>query len=471
MADLLSIATENESQNDLKIYEDRLKQQMEKDGMVLAFVTATKPDFYKQAPVVKEAVEEDMPVFILHTGQHYDELLGHGLEEYGVEENVAVNLGIRGGLSEKTAQVHRRIKLFADYLESEWPEKTVLPIVHGDTHAAGIIPQAWMFATNQAVAHNEAGLRSMSPSFENIENPGKFVEDQWDEEKWSVNRAEPFPEQYDTFIGSAASVYHFAPVKLNREHLEREAYPRKVSKDDRIEVVGNSVVNAIKMKTNEALEETIFDIYPVLEEKDDWIRVDIHRRANLLEDRFKAIVNAVIQLVENGHNVNFVELNATKKALKEYGLRDKLVALDENRENFLFTGLWKKHAHVYEFLESGQCLAELTDSGSMQEELNYIDETICLTARFNTDRPETVFESKTNLLVPPVESDFMREMVEYVINNSELREEIQKGPNLYGENPAKQIVSFLQEKDDEAPFDWAHDRTGFQLSGENLDYL
>jgi len=142
--------------------------------------------------------------------------------------------------------------------------------------------------------------------------------------EWSIQRSEPFPEQYDTFVGSAASLYQFAPVDLNRDHFVNEGYPAEVGGHERIPVVGNSVVDAIEMKSGADLEESIFDIYPVLEQRDEWIRVDIHRRANLLPERFKAIIEGVIELVEQGHNVNFIELTATERALRNYGYREKL---------------------------------------------------------------------------------------------------------------------------------------------------
>ncbi|WP_459193430.1 UDP-N-acetyl glucosamine 2-epimerase [Halosimplex sp. J119] len=467
---------------DPTIYDERLAAEMDRGEFVLAVVTATKPDFYKQAPVVAAARERGLPCFVIHTGQHYDDLLGHGLEEYDLEDAIAVDLGIRGDLSEKTAQTMLAVRQVADRLE-EWPDTTVLPLVHGDTHAAAIFPQAWLFATNQQVAHNEAGLRGMAPDYDAVPaagatpgsdagdypDPEALVEEQWSGE-WSVDRTEPFPEQYDTFVGSAAARYHFAPVERNREHLEAEGYPRTVDGRERIPVVGNSVVDAIQMKEGHD-GESVFDVYPVLEERDDWIRVDIHRRANLLPGRFEALVEGVIALVEDGHNVNFVELTATKHALERHGYRDRLRRLADERENFLFTGLWKKHAHVYEFLESGQCLAELTDSGSMQEELNHIDEACCLTARFNTDRPETVFEANTNLLVPPVSGEFVHEMVTHVLE-SDVRERLQSGPDLYGENVGERIVDFLAKRRDEGVFEWSHERQGFDgVGGQTVDYL
>lgn len=452
-----------------EIYADRLEAQCTGEDFALAVVTATKPDFYKQAPVVAAANERDLPCFVIHTGQHYDDVLGHGLEEYGLEEHVGADLGVRGTLTEKTAQMHLAVSELATTLDAY--DATVLPMVHGDTHAAGIFPQAWLFATNQRVAHNEAGLRGMAPEYGETVDPEALVAAQWDGE-WTIERSEPFPEQYDTFVGSAASIYQFAPVGLNRDHLVDEGYPATVAGQERIPVVGNSVVDAIQTKGGAGLEESIFDIYPVLEERDEWIRVDIHRRANLLPDRFTAILEGVFALVEDGYNVNFVELTATQRALETYGYRDQLERLAETNENFLFTGLWRKHAHVYEFLQSGQCFAELTDSGSMQEELNHIDEAICLTVRFNTDRPETVFDAETNLLVPPVSGRVVRDMVEHVAETDAVRDRMTAGDKLYGQDVGERIVDFLAERRDEGVFEWTHERLGFEQDSDHaFEYL
>ncbi len=452
-----------------EIYPDRIAAQCAGEEFALAVVTATKPDFYKQAPVVAAAAARDVPCFVIHTGQHYDDVLGHGLEEYGLERHIGVDLGVRGNLTEKTAQMHRAVAELVDELDQY--DTTVLPIVHGDTHAAGIFPQAWLFATNQRVAHNEAGLRGMAPEYDAVGSPESFVTAQW-EGDWKIERSEPFPEQYDTFVGSAASLYQFAPVELNRQHLVDEGYPVAVDGQERIPVVGNSVVDTVEMRGEVELAESVFDRYPILETRDRWIRVDIHRRANLRRDRFTALVEGVVSLVERGYNVVFIEMTATGAALERYGYREQLERLAEQHENFLFTGLWKKHAYVYEFLQSGQCFAELTDSGSMQEELNQIDETICLTARFNTDRPETVFDANTNLLVPPISGEHVRRMVEYVAETESVRREIQSGEKLYGENVGDRIVEFLVDRRETDAFEWTHERLGFgDDSDQSFEYL
>ncbi len=176
-------------------------------------------------------------------------------------------------------------------------------------------------------------------------------------------------------------------------------------------LLGNSIVDAVETKLKEKPEESIFDIYSDLEE-DEWIRVDIHMRSNLSRRRFFAIFEGVLNLVEMGYNIVWIELPAIKFALEKYGLRKKLIKLSEEKKNFLFTGLWKYYAHVIEFISSDHFLAELTDSGSMQEELNYLSKP-CLTVRFNTDRPETVFEARSNLLVPPYSGGFFSGFVTF----------------------------------------------------------
>ena len=74
---------------------------------VLAIVTGTKPDFYKQAPLVLEAARQKLPVFVVDTGQHFDEVLRFGIEEFNLHKFVGCNLQIRGDLMEKASELIR----------------------------------------------------------------------------------------------------------------------------------------------------------------------------------------------------------------------------------------------------------------------------------------------------------------------------------------------------------------------------
>ncbi|MDQ3847423.1 MAG: UDP-N-acetylglucosamine 2-epimerase, partial [Thermoproteota archaeon] len=364
---------------------------------LIAIVIGTKPDFYKQAPLIREVIDNNIPAIVIDTGQHFDDLIGFGIKEFSIGEHVACNLKIRGDLVEKASDLIIKFAKFGRICKTRFPSVSVLPIVHGDTLVAGIAPLAWTYGLGQKVAQNEAGLRSMAPDAimdlrvnsepcrEDIES---FVDRQFNG-KWFIAREEPYPEQIDTWICSAGTQYFFAPTEVNKQNLIREGYP-----EASVHVVGNSRVDAINLKRKEKPHQSIFDLYSRAE-IGDWIRVDIHRRENLTKVRFSAIIEGISDLVKLGYKVLFIKLNATQYALNAYGLGTKLDKLaDSYPDNFIQTPLWKEYGHVVEFLDSGHCWAELTDSGSMQEELMYFPDVLSLTARLNTDRPETIFQAK-----------------------------------------------------------------------------
>jgi len=438
--------------NEKPIHEAMEKAKNEKKW-VLAFVIGTKPCFYKFYGSVVEADKAGIPNFIINSEQHYDDLLAHGLHEFNFKEKVGITLSIRGNLAQKSAELMIKINWFANYLKKKWPGVTVIPVVLGDTIMTSIVPAAWMFSRNEKAIQNEAGLRSMAPEI--MKNPGsvdteEFINQQFNG-PWTLLRNEPFPEQWDTFTSAAGSEFLFAPLELNKEHLIREGHPK-----ENIWVTGGVVVDALALKRKEKAKQSIFNIYPQLEQG-SWLRVDIHRRGNLTPTRFKAIIGAIKSLVEKGHNVNFIEMSATRMALDSYNLRDEINKLKEHK-NFLFTKIWPEYANVIEFFESKNCFGVLTDSGGVQEEMNLLNK-VCLTCRFNTDRPETVNQAKSNLLVPPIDKEFITNMIEHVYKDEELQKTMINSKNLYGEKVGEKFISEISKlmEKDEKPFKWAHE--------------
>src|SRR3989338_2946039 len=393
---------------------------------VLIFVIGTKPCFYKFYGSIVEAEKAGIPYFMI------------------------------------------KVSWLAKYLKKQWPEVTALPVVLGDTIMTAIVPVAWMFSRKEKAIQNEAGLRSMTPEVMKRYNKvdiETFVDQQF-YGKWMLMRNEPFPEQWDTYTSAAGSQYHFAPVELNKEHLLREGYP-----EENIWTIGGVVVYALELKRKTKPKTSIFGIYPKLE-KGDWIRVDIHRRENLTPRRFRSIVGAIKELVKDGRNINFIEMSATRMALDFYGLKKEVEKL-KGKKNFLYTKVWPEYGHVIEFFESDKCIAALTDSGGVQEELNLIGKT-CLTCRLTTDRPETIFDAKSNILVPPASKEIIIKMVSHVSDNESLRKHIESSKELYGSDVGKKfisVVSSLMENDDK-PFKWAHDTLKLWRDDEKgIDYL
>lgn len=449
---------------------------------ILSIVIGTKPDFYKQAPVVMEAIKEKLPIFIIDTGQHFDDTLGFGIKEFELQDSIGCNLQIRGDLMEKASDLIIKFGSFGRYCQKHFGNNSqILPLVHGDTLVAGIAPIAWVFGIGQKVAQNEAGLRSMSPeSMKYIKisevptriGVEKFINAQF-YGKWFLAREEPFPEQIDTWVCSAGTQYFFAPTKLNKDNLIREGYPEEF-----IHIVGNSVVDAIHFKRQQKSSRSIFDIYPKLE-NGEWIRMDIHRRENLTPHRFNTIIDGLVNVIENTeHKVVLVMLNATASALKLYNLEKKLLILAENYpDKFIITPLWREYAHVIEFLDSGHCWAEMTDSGSMQEELLYFPNVLSLTIRLNTDRPETIFDAKSNLLIPPINSQWITLLINEVFNRREgLGMQLTNKKQIYGRpgQVSKSIVEIIKKEFQNGEtnfFPWLHQRFNLWKEKQGLDYM
>ena len=435
---------------------------------VLAFVIGTKPCFYKFYGSIVSANKAGIPNFIINSNQHYDDVLTRGLSEFSLQSHVACNLSIRGDLAQKSAELMLKVSWFAKYLKKNWPSVTVVPVVLGDTIMTAIVPAAWMFSRIEKAVQVEAGLRSMAPEvmkrYKNVDIE-TFIDQQF-YGKWLLLRNEPFPEQWDTYTSAAGSEYLFAPINLNKDHLIREGYHEK-----NIWIVGGVVVDALALKRKEKTEKSIFDVYPQLE-NGQWLRVDIHRRENLTPRRFRAIIGSIEYLVEKGYNVNFIEMSATKQALDYYKMRGILNRLTKHK-NFLHTNVWPEYSHVVEFFESENCLAALTDSGGIQEELNLIGKA-CLTCRLSTDRPETVFDAKSNILVPPVSSDYIVKLMLHITKNDILLRKLENTRKLYGTNVGNKVISILSKliRKGERPFKWSHEVLGlWKEKSRGIEYL
>jgi UDP-N-acetylglucosamine 2-epimerase (non-hydrolysing) len=409
-----------------------------KRSWVLAFVVGTKPCFNKVYGAVQACRRRGLPLFVIDANQHYDSVLTFGLEEFRFQEHVGVNLQLRGDLVQKSGELFFKTAQFARWLKHNWPDVTVVPVVNGDTILCPIFPAAWMFARREKSIQNEAGLRSMAPRvFQDM--PGDialedFVHGQW-HGAWQLLRNEPFPEQWDTYVAAAGCEHHMAPVPLNREHLLREGYA-----EDHIHVIGGVVVDALAWKRRERPAESIFNLYPELA-NGAWLRLDIHRKENLGRTRFTAIFGAMEHLVQRGHQVNLVLMNATKHAIERWGLSPRLEALTRQR-GFLATDVWPAYGHVVEFYDSNHCLAAWTDSGGVQEDMNILGRP-CLTIRFSTDRPETVMGNRGNLLLPPISAEVLGRLAAELIESPQQLERLRGAPAVYGSDAGEKFAAAI----------------------------
>lgn len=318
----------------------------------IAGVVGARPNFMKIGPLA-EALRgrPDRYEFVLvHTGQHYDEMLNEVFfRELGLPRP-DVHLGVGSGShGEQTA----RIMLGFEKALSEIAPHLV--VVVGDvnsTLAASLVASK----LGIAVAHVEAGLRS---------------------------RDRRMPEEINRVVTDHLSDILYTPTGLADENLLAEGIPAQ-----RISLVGNIMIDTLIRFL--ALAEKMDTLSQMSLVKKEYGLVTLHRPSNVDDPAILAgIVEALVE-ISNRLTLIFPAHPRTVKMLNSFGLAGRLesaggIRLVEPLGYLDFLCLMKSARLV------------LSDSGGIQEETTFL-KIPCLTLRENTERPETLRQG-TNVLV------------------------------------------------------------------------
>ena len=376
----------------------------------------TKPDIIKQGPVYHELKNRGHKTMLCHTGQHFDHnLSGAIMTDFDLKPDA--NLEVVGNMAQLASGISGRL---AGYLD-ELAVGGAAPIlyVHGDTTTA-MAGAVAAFSGGHGLVHVEAGLRTLSPTPEVLHEWVAGLRDNTLD--WATYAAqtaarasygrgsrEPSPEQFNTRVADAGSHLHAAPTELNREYLLDEGYAPQS-----IDVVSNSVVDAVEQFLEHADAQELFETYPALE-NGEFIRFCVHRRENTAdESRFRALMSSMERLLEDGHRILFIRLLGTEAAIKRFGMESWLQGLvDRFGERFVTSPVWESYAQVV--LAMRHCAVIATDSGSIQEEANIL-EVPCVTLRFGSDRGESLLAGG-NFLAPPVDATTVANAVHLVYSH------------------------------------------------------
>jgi len=408
------------------------------DRIVHLVLIGTKPDIIKQFPLITELKKQQKNVVIVHSGQHYDWNLSGSMEEE-FDINPDFNLNVRGTLHEQQSQIITKLGFILKKLKEM--KKKIIPFTYGDTTTAAAAGIA-SYLNDYAVAHVEAGLRTMTPddsilhSLLNDFDVQEYYEKLKERTVWHKGSYEPFPEQFCTRVSAPSTGVHLAPTSLNKIHLIKEGYD-----PTRIFAVGNLVADAIQFVKKNSHKSTIFQKYSKLEEG-NFIRFCVHRRENVMsKHRFCVLIKAMASLIEKGENILLISLGATEKALIEFGLKNKISLLAEKHNNFIYSPVWPSYNDVIAGMK--KCSTIATDSGSMQEETNILG-IPGVVLRFNSDRPEAVFKG-SNILAPPIKSEIVEKIISTVQKNEDLRKKMKDQKKLYGTNVSKKMINAVNE--------------------------
>jgi UDP-N-acetylglucosamine 2-epimerase (non-hydrolysing) len=308
----------------------------------VAVVLGTRPEIIKLAPVVHECRRRDVPVTVIHTGQHYSEALDTVFFEQLDLPAPDYNLGV--GSNSHGAQTGEMLAGVERILLEHRPAAV---LVQGDTNStlSGALAAAKL---SIPVGHVEAGLRSFDREM---------------------------PEEINRVVVDHVADYLFAPTAETATLLEAEGID-----PDAITVVGNTVVDALRFAADRAAGEST-----VLAElgltAGEFCLMTAHRAENVDDpDRFARLLAAVGGVAEDtGLEVIYPIHPRAAARLESFGLAVPAgVRLVEPLAFLDFLRLEDTAALV------------VTDSGGVQEEACVLG-TPCVTLRYSTERPETAY--------------------------------------------------------------------------------
>ena len=300
----------------------------------------------KIAPLIAEyGRHENIHAILVHTGQHYDEIMSNlFFRDLGIPEP-DINLEVGSGShAVQTAEIMKRFEpVLLDY-------KPDLVVVVGDvnsTIACGLVA----VKSGAKLAHVEAGLRSFDRTM---------------------------PEEINRILTDCISDFLFCTEQSGVDNLIKEGIAK-----EKIYLVGHVMIDTLLSNLEKAEKSTIIER---LREQgcldgDDFAMLTMHRPSNVDDPKtFSRILDA-LEVIQKDIPILFPIHPRTRKNLAVLGLQDRM---DSLRNIHLMDPIG-----YLDFLKLNSCAkVVLTDSGGIQEETTVL-KVPCITLRENTERPVT----------------------------------------------------------------------------------
>lgn len=370
---------------------------MNKKNILVVF--GTRPEVIKLAPVIIELRKypQKYNVVICNTEQQ-KELSNQTLAYFDLKADI--NLDVMRP-DQTLIGVQTRILSALDRVYSE--NNFDATIVQGDTMTV-LCGALASFYNKIPVFHVEAGLRS-------------------------YDIYEPFPEEVMRQMTTRVAELNFAPTEKNRQALLKENID-----DEKIHVVGNTVIDALFCLSDETLKNAEkFYISNGINIDDKLVLITAHRRENHGE-RIDRIIDAIKYLVEKFTDHTFiipVHPNPNVKIkiherLGEYNNVKLLTPLD--------------YPYLVYLMKNAKLI--LTDSGGIQEEAPSFG---CptLVMRYETERQEGIDAGVSTLVGADYEKiiSLSEKILSDTWENTRL-----KATNPYGDGTsAKQILDIMDK--------------------------
>ena len=374
----------------------------------LLSVVGARPNFMKIAPIVAELKKHPaIEHCLVHSGQHYDELLsGNFFADLGLPQP-DVNLQVGSGShAAQTAEIMKRIEpVLLDY-------KPQMVLVVGDVNStlAAALTAAKL---GIGVAHIEAGLRSFDMTM---------------------------PEEINRKLTDAVSSLLFVTEQSGVENLKREGAP-----PEKIFLVGNIMIDSLLRHREIASRSPLLDRLGMrrlgMRQNGSSCRpygvLTLHRPSNVDDpETLHGILRAVSALAAE-LPIFFPVHPRTRKNIESFGLLHYLASAAGRNDAGIVP---LDPLGYFDFLSlNDRARIVLTDSGGIQEETTVLG-VPCLTLRENTERPATV-EHGSNQVVG-VDSGRILAAARSILSNPTRPP---RRPPLWDGKAAPRIVAILRE--------------------------
>jgi UDP-N-acetylglucosamine 2-epimerase (non-hydrolysing) len=308
-------------------------------------VVGARPNFVKMAPVVAQLARrlEGVVQSLVHTGQHYDQLLSDVfLEELDVP---APDHLLRVGSASHAVQTARVMERIEPVLVRERPDLLIVPGDVNSTIAATLVAAKLQIP----IAHVESGLRSFDRTM---------------------------PEEINRLV-----VDHLADLLfVHSEDAIANLHAEGVAKE-RIHFVGNTMIDslvAVEDRFRSLDAAAGLGLCP-----GDYLLVTLHRPALVDGPLLEVVLERLGELAQQ-LPVLLPAHPRTRKMMERLSIPERMTVIDP--------------VGYIEFLSlESEAAAVLTDSGGVQEETTFLG-IPCFTLRDSTERPVTI-SSGTNMLL------------------------------------------------------------------------
>ncbi len=295
----------------------------------IAIIAGARPNFMKVVPLTFAFKKEQLPYYVVNTGQHFDKNMAKVFfDEFGLEPDFSLTPSINSVITQFTDIMLGLEKIFVE-------NPPALVVVVGDvnsTLAAALVANKMSIP----VAHVEAGLRSHNRKM---------------------------PEETNRVLTDHISDLLFVTMEEGIENLKKENVHGQVYD------VGNIMIDTL-----------VSHITKVKNTDEKFYFCTLHRAENVDNKKIFGEILDALEVIGKDAKMYLPLHPRTKKQAIEFGFMERIETIFH-----LLLPLSYKDSLYYQ----KNATLVFTDSGGVQEETSFFG-TPCLTLRTETERPVTV---------------------------------------------------------------------------------